>query len=87
LQRLLAPLSVTVGYIKATLQALVYDIFPPTTATTDYVIGLEKLSANEQFFVGAQMEVSLEQITQIISGVSFITAHVAYASTNKTKIV
>ena len=69
---MLAPLSVTVGYIKARLQVLVYDILPLTTATTDYAIGLGKLSANEQFFVGAQMEVSLEQTTQIISGVSFI---------------
>ena len=32
------------------LQALVYDIFPPTSAIADYIIGLEKLSANEQFF-------------------------------------
>ena len=32
------------------LQALVYDIVPPTTAILDYAIGLEKLSANEQFF-------------------------------------
>ena len=36
------------------LQALVYDILPPTTAITDYAIGLEKMSANGQFFVGAQ---------------------------------
>ena len=39
---------------KHKLQALVYDILPPTTA-----IGLEKLSANEQFFDDAQMAVSL----------------------------
>ena len=32
------------------IQALVYDIFPPTSAVADYVTGLEKLSANEQFF-------------------------------------
>ena len=41
------------------LQALVYDILPPTTAITDYAIGLEKLSANEQDFVAAQMAVGL----------------------------
>ena len=35
-------------------QTLVYDILPPTTATVDYAIGLEKLSANEQFFDSAQ---------------------------------
>ena len=32
------------------LQSLVYDSLPSTTAIVDYVIGLEKLSANEQFF-------------------------------------
>ena len=30
------------GHLK--LQALVYDILPPTTAAVDYVIGLEKLT-------------------------------------------
>ena len=43
----------------AKFQALVYDIRPPTTAITDYAIGLEKLSANGQFFVGTQIAVSL----------------------------
>ena len=45
----------TVGY---KLQALVYDILPPTTAIVDYATGLEKLSANKQFFDDAQMAVS-----------------------------
>ena len=40
-------------------QALVYDIFPPTTAIVNYATGLEKLTANGQFFVGAQMAVNL----------------------------
>ena len=40
------------------LQALVYDILPPTTAIVDYATGLEKLSANKQFFDDAQMAVS-----------------------------
>ena len=31
-------------------QALVYDILPPATAVVDYAIGLEKLTANQQFF-------------------------------------
>ena len=52
-----------------------------------YAIRSRKLSANEQFFVGAQTVVSLLQTTQIISHVCFITDHVAYASSNKTKIV
>ena len=68
------------------LQAVVYDILPSTTAVFSYAIGSRKLSANEQFFVGAQTVVSLLQ-TQIISGICFITDHVAYASWNKTKIV
>ena len=37
------------------------------------------------FFVGAQTVVSLLQTTQIIPDVCFITDHVAYASSNKTK--
>ena len=62
------------------LQALVYDILPSTIAVFSYAIGSRKLSANEQFFVGAQTVVSLLQTTQIISDVCFITDHVAYAS-------
>ena len=73
--------------IGSKLQALVYDILPSTTAVFSYAIGPRQLSANEQFFVGAQTVVSLLQTTQIISDVSFITDHVAYTGTNKTKIV
>ena len=69
------------------LQALVYDILPSTTAVFSYAIGSRKLSANEQFFVGVQTVVSLLQITPIISDVCFITDHVAYASSDKTKFV
>ena len=37
---------------------------------------------------GVQTAESLwQQITQIVSGVSFITVHIAYAVTNKIKIV
>ena len=74
-------------YALLKLQALVYDIFPSTTAVFSYAIGSRKLSANEQFFVGAQTVVSLLQTTQIISDVCLITHHVAYASSNQTKIV
>ena len=35
------------------------DILPPATAIVDYVIGLGKLSANEQFFDDAYTAVSL----------------------------
>ena len=66
------------------LQALVYDILLSTTAVFSYAIGPRKLSANEQFFVGAQTVVSLLQATQIKQGVSFIAANKVYTSTNKT---
>ena len=76
-----------VAALQLKLQALVYDILPSTTAVFSYTIGSRKLSTNKQFFVGAQTVVSLLQTTQIISDVCFITDHVAYASSNKTKIV
>ena len=69
------------------LQALVYDILPSTTAVFSYVIGSRKLSANEQFFVGAQTVISLLQTTEIKQGVSFIAANEVYTSANKTTIV
>ena len=69
------------------LQALVYDILPSTTAVFSYAIGSIKLSANEQFFVGAQTVVSLLQTTQIKQGVLFIAVNKVYTSTNKTTIV
>ena len=55
------------GHIK--LQALVYDILPSTTAVFGYAIGSRKLSANQQFFAGAQTVVSVLQTTQIKQGV------------------
>ena len=45
----------------AKLLALVYDILPSTSAVFSYAIGSRKLSANEQFFVGAQTVVGLLQ--------------------------
>ena len=72
---------------KKHLQALVYDILPSTTAVFSYAIGSRKLSANEQFFVGAQAVVSVLQTTQIKQGVSFTAADKVYTSTNKTTIV
>ena len=73
--------------VEHKLQALVYDIFPSTTALFSYAIGSRKLSANEQFFCWCSTVVSLLQTTQIISDVCFITDHVAYGSSNQTKIV
>ena len=78
---------VLADWFRFKLQALVYDILPSTTAVFSYAIGSWKLSANEQFFVGAQTVVSLSQTTQIIPDICFITDHVAYASSNKTKII
>ena len=63
------------------LQAPVYDILPSTTAVFSYLIGSRKLSANEQFFVGAQTVVGLLQTNQIKQGVSFIAANKVYTST------
>ena len=74
-------------YIERKLQALVYDILPSTTAVFSYVIGSRKLSANEQFFFGAQTVVSLLQTIQIKQGVSFIAANKVDTGTNKTTIV
>ena len=66
---------------------MVYDILPSITAVFSYAIGPRKLSANKQFFVGAQTVVSLLQTTQITSDVFLITDHVAYGSSAKTRIV
>ena len=72
---------------RTKLQAQVYNILPSTTAVFSYAIRSRKLSANEQFFVGAQTVVSLLRTTQIKQGVSFIAANKFYTSTNKTTIV
>ena len=69
---------------------LVYDILPSTTAVFSYAIGSRKLSANEQFFVGAQTILSLLQTIQIKQGVSFriiAAANKVSTSANKTTIV
>ena len=83
-QTLLFPAAVTSHH---KLQALVYDILPSTTVVFSYAIGSRKLSANKQFFVGAQTVVSWLQTTQIISDVCFITDYIDYTRSNKTKIV
>ena len=66
------------GSLKYKLQALVYDILPLTTAVFSYAIVSRKLSANEQFFGGAQTVVSLLQTTQIKQGVSIIATNKVY---------
>ena len=52
-------LETEVGMSGVKLQALPYNILPPTTALVDYAVGLEKLSANEQFFDDAQTAATL----------------------------
>ena len=69
------------------LQALAYDVLPSTTAVFSYAIGSRKMSANEQFLVGAQIGVRLLQTTQIKQGASFITTNKVYTTTNKTTII
>ena len=51
--------SAVEGTYCVELKALIYDIFPSTTAVFSYAIGSRKLSANEQFFVGVQTVVGL----------------------------
>ena len=80
-------LKIVFKHPRLALQALVYDILPSTTAVFSYAIRPTKLSANEQFLVGAQTVVRLLQTTQTISDVCFITDHVAYTSSDKTTIV
>ena len=77
--------SGTAPFPVTKLQALVYDILPSITVVFSYGIGPRKLSANEQFFVGAQTVLSLLLTTQIISDVCFITDHVATPAQIKPK--
>ena len=69
------------------LQALVYDTLPSTTAVFSYATGSWQLSANEQFFIGAQKVVSLLQTTEIKQGMSLAAANKVYTSANKTTFV
>ena len=66
--------------------SIAFRHLPPNSARFSYAIGFRKLSANEQFFVGAQTVVSLLRTTQIKQIVSFIAANKVYTSTNKTTI-
>ena len=63
--------ALSCDFICPKLQTLVYDFLPSTTAVFSYAIGSRKLSANEQFFVGAQTVAGLLQTTQIILSCCF----------------
>ena len=74
-------------WVLIKLQALLYDILPSTTAVFSYAIGPRKLSANEQVFllVLKQQYVCYKQL-KLYQTFVFITDHVVYASSIKTKI-
>ena len=62
--------------VRTELQALVYDILPPTTAIIDYAIGLEKLSANGQLFVGAKT-----------NGIKFVADNLNYVRRLESRLI
>ena len=62
--------------VRNELQALVYDILPPTTAIIDYAIGLEKPSANGQLFVGAKT-----------NGIKFVTDNLNYVRRFELRLI
>ena len=78
------------------LQTAVSRTLSSTSAIVGYAKGLPlpllvtlkvstKMSASEQFRVGAQVAVSLWQTIQIVSGLSAIVSHGNYASTDNIK--
>ena len=62
-------------------QALVYDILPSTTAVFSYAIGPRKLSANEQFFVGAQTS------SKFVTNNSYVTRSHQISLLNETVVL
>ena len=64
--------------LRGKLQTLVYDILPPTI--NDYAIGLENLSANEQFFC---ISIVCNRQLKLYQAVSFIIAHVGQLRQHK----
>ena len=65
-------------------QALVYAILPSTTAVFIYVVGSRKLSASEQFFCWCSNRSKF--VTKDLDNIRRLF-YVAYASSNKSKIV
>ena len=87
---LLGGAAVAPSTANSTLQTLVDHILPSSSAVFSHATGPRKLSANEQFFVGAQPVVSLLQTIQIISNclvifIIFITDHVLTPAQIKSK--
>ena len=74
---------------ESKLPASVHDILPPATARTDYAAGFQNLTVSYRtvFRRCSNGSKVVTDNSNYVSGVSFITAHVAYASTDKTKIV
>ena len=73
--------------IRPQLQALVHHILLPATAVADYAIGPEKLSDEKQFFPWCSNDREFVTDNWNLSGLSFITAHIASASRIKSKII
>ena len=73
---------------ESKLPASVHDILPPATARTDYAAGFQNLTVSYRtvFRRCSNGSKVVTDNSNYVSGVSFITAHVAYASTDKTKI-
>ena len=65
------------------LQALVYDILPSTTAVFSYAIGSRQLLVNEQFFCWCSNSKFVTNNSNYIRRLFYV----AYASSDKTKIV
>jgi len=65
---------------ESDVRSVVHDILPRTTAITGYAIGLGKLSANGQFFVGTQMALSLQQTTQVSGFFLFLVLFLSFKS-------
>ena len=73
---------------KTKLQALVYDNLPPTTTLTDHATGLENRSSQKSDLnSGVQIAVRFWRSTQIMLGISCMTANVAHDDANKTKMI
>ena len=79
----------TGGSLRAKLRALVYDILPPSTAIVNYAIGLKKEKAESQQTVFHWCSNGCKFVTDNSDYIRifFITDYVAYANTNKTKII
>ena len=66
------------------LQALVYDILPPTTAIVHYALGLKKTPLMNSFSMMLKWQEVCNR--QLVSTVSFKTEQVAYTRTDQNRL-